>query len=370
MPLKLMLVCSSLLLSACVATTEKQTNVSETTPPTPTTAQGSKLTSASVPSKPDEVSGCRPDRKGSVEVIQVGPRMHTVGGELAGFNPCNRFVQFAIPANNTKPPVMILMHGAGGARDNSMKFELFRQMGMAVLSFDAYKMNNLQQGEMFWLSQASYEARQRMFYKIAKQAYDWVLSQSNVDTSQLYMYGISNGADVVLNLAAVVSPNHVRAVFAEGAAGAGLGLPNKLQVPVVMIFGKEDNYASVGNNNKRWLNQWPCRFNAPQGLYPDKNDPTPEPLPPGNAINCNALGGGNDLTQTTLDWSERQKASGADIKVWFYEGAAHGILTYSPLTRRSITSGGNVMGGNIGAEQSAKSILAEDIKAVIFSAGN
>lgn len=367
--MKLMLVFSTLLLSACVATTEKQTSVSETTPPTPTTAQGSNPASVSVPSKSDEVSGCRPDRKGSVEVIQVRPRMHTVGGELAGFNPCDNSVRFAMPANNTKPPVMILMHGGGGAADNSMTFELFRQMGMAVLSFDAYKMNNLQQGEMFWLSQASYEARQRMFYKVAKQAYDWVLSQPNVDTSRIYMYGLSNGADVVLNLAAVVSPKHVKAVFAEGAAGAGLGLPNKLQVPVVMIFGQEDNYATVGDNNKRWLNQWPCRFNAPQGLYPDKNDPTAEPLPPGNAANCNWLEGGNGLTQTTMDWIEKQKAAGANIQVWFYDGAAHGILTNSPLTRRSITSGGNAMGGNIGAEQSAKSKLAEDIKTVIFPAG-
>ena len=98
---KVMLVLGTLLLTACVTTTEKPAASNNPTTVPATAAQAVKQ------STPTDVtvvtdSGCRPDLKGNTEVIEVRPRMHTVGGELAGFDPCNESVRFAMPANITK----------------------------------------------------------------------------------------------------------------------------------------------------------------------------------------------------------------------------------------------------------------------------
>jgi len=63
----------------------------------------------------------------------------------------------------------------------------------------------------------------------------------------------------------------IKAVFSEAPAHAGMGMPDDIKVPLVLIFGKEDTYGTpVNNTGLRWLHNGSCRLNvyipeAPKG---------------------------------------------------------------------------------------------------------
>ena len=94
--------------------------------------------------------------------------------------------------------------------------------------------------------------RQMILLKTSYAAYEWVLNRSEIDNSKIFFYGISNGASIVLNLAGMVDPLHVRAVISEAPNPIGIGYPNAVKIPVQIIFGKLDDLsARVCKKKKR-----------------------------------------------------------------------------------------------------------------------
>jgi poly(3-hydroxybutyrate) depolymerase len=256
-----------------------------------------------------------------------------------------------------KPPLVIIAHGGGGLGmlERNLATALQRK-DIATLVFDAYHLNGFYQGYPFWGSQATNESRQRMIYKAAKGAYEWALTQSDkIDTRSIYLQGVSNGAAVVANLASVVSPEHVKAVIAEGLPGMGIGLPDTVAVPVKLVFGKLDNYGGKHQEDWMWQRQDLCRVNRA---------PSAE-VPVGNAAQCNGRQNPTNLTEKPIDWMNRLKAQKADIDVWFYDNAAHGIFQ-GPIDRKMLTYGtDNVTFSWTGSENSAKEKMLADLLKLI-----
>lgn len=235
-----------------------------------------------------------------------------VRGELSGFDPCHRSVRYEVPTTTSLPPLVISVHGGGGRSDAEAITRQFAAQGMATLLFDAYAHNGVppRTGNAF---------RQMMLYRVALQAYQWALTRSEIDTRRIYLYGISNGASVVVNLAAVVDPAHVKGVFAEAPTPVGIGYPEAIRVPLLIAFGRQDDLgAKVGQ--KRWLISDPCRFTLEF-----------VEAPPGTARTCsNRNPGGRMLT--TLEWLDqlKQRDQGS-VQVRYFEGVAHGAFL-GPLT--------------------------------------
>ena len=288
-------------------------------------------------------------------LVEVAPGMHSVSGPLASFDPANASVEFRLPA--TRPaPLVIFVHGGGGGGDVRAVMGAVHAAGVAVLGFDAYRMNGFDRPSGFWVRNMTYEARQRMIFTTALGAYRWAILQEGVDASRIHIYGISNGADVVANLAAVVDPAHVRTVFAEGIAGAGLGLPDRLVVPVRAIFGRLDNYAGQTETDWRWQRSVPCRLNM-AGFDG----------PPGNAAGCNPDVNPRGRTQSPAAWIEAQRAKGADIDTWFYEDGAHGIFI-GPLRRQTMAWPSGVLHASVGGTDAARKAMLGDLLARIDAA--
>lgn len=252
-----------------------------------------------------EANQCRP------QAIQrpalVGMAVH---GELSGFDPCHSSVSFKIPnapAHSKKPPLVIAVHGGGGRADAEAITNAFFVNGMATLIFDAYKHNNVppRTGNAY---------RQMMLYKVALQAYEWALTRQDVDVQRIYLYGISNGASVVLNLAAVVDPKHVQGVFSEAPTPVGIGYPWEIQVPVLIAFGKEDDLgARVGQ--RRWMISDPCRFTIRNADGPS-----------GTADHCSQSNTSGTML-TTLQWAEKVKTKdNGKLEIQYFEGVAHGAF--------------------------------------------
>ena len=287
------------------------------------------------------------------QLVAISPGMHTLSGPVATFDPQNPSVDLRLPSGRARPPLIIFVHGGGGMRDSLAAMAAFHAAGVAVLGFDAYRMNGFERDWRFWVQNMTYEARQRMIYTSALGAYHWAITQPGIDVSRVYIYGLSNGADVVANLAAVVDPAHVRAVFAEGLAGAGLGLPDHLRVPVRAIFGKLDNYAGRTADDLRWQRRVPCALNV--AVF-DR--------PPGNAAQCSRDVNPHGRTQAPADWVQTRKSQGADVEMWFYDNAAHGIFT-SPLRQQMMQWPGMLAHASIGADDAARAALLADVLALI-----
>ena len=185
-------------------------------------------------------------------------------GELSGFDPCNKTVEFKVPELLPKPGLIISVHGGGGKKDAAKINAEFYEIGYATLIFDAYDMNSIS------LRRIGNAYRQMMLLKTSYAAYKWVLRRKEIDNKNIYFYGISNGASAVLNIAGMVSPTHVRGIISEAPNPIGIGYPNSIKIPIQIIFGDLDDLsAPIGK--KRWEISAPCylnrRFNfAPMGF--------------------------------------------------------------------------------------------------------
>jgi poly(3-hydroxybutyrate) depolymerase len=306
---------------------------------------------------------CQPAPADVAQIVPIRPRFHTVSGPLSTFDPCHKSVQLKVPARwngsplPVKPPLVIIAHGGGGLGALEMNLATALQKhDIATLVFDAYQLNGFYQGYPFWGSQATNESRQSMIYKAAKGAYEWALTQSDkVDTRSIYLQGVSNGAAVVANLASVVDPDHVKAVIPEGLPGMGIGLPDTVAVPVRLMFGRLDNYGGKHQEDWMWQRQDSCRVNRAPGSE----------TPAGNARQCNGRQNPTDLTEKPIDWMNRLKAQGADMDVWFYENAAHGIFQ-GPIDRKMLTYGtDNLTFSWTGSDSSAKEKMLADLVKLI-----
>ena len=226
----------------------------------------------------DPPSGAASD---APRLVQLRPGVHGVAGRLAGFDPGHRSADLRVPAGAGPFPLVVFVHGGGGAGDSAAAMAAFHAQGVAVNGFD--------RPSSFWVREVTYDARQRMIFTVARGAIAWGRAQDRIDRDRVFAYGLSNGADVVVNLAAAIAPTELRGAIAEGMAGAGLGLPDRLQVPLQAVFGRLDDYGAPQPGTWRWERRVPCALSAP---FAD--------APPGSALRCNAATGG--LGEAPIAW--------------------------------------------------------------------
>lgn len=307
---------------------------------------------------------CRPAPPGVAQLVEIRSGFHRVQGPLAEFDPCHRSVQLSMPGFFAdkiadKPPLMIIAHGGNGP--GGAEQEMVRRMnarGVATLLFDAYEMNGFQyRGTSLFLTGTTNESRQRMIFKATLGAYQWVRQDPRIDTTRLFIHGLSNGGSVALNMAAVVDPAHVRMVFSEGAPSAGIGMPDKIRVPLKMVFGKIDNYGGRTEDDWMHLRTDPCVVNQPA-----------EGAAPGSTQRCSVHNNPNAQGQSPFQWGEQLKAVGQPLEFWFYEEAAHGLLA-GPIDRGMRTYGSGPTAsqrfGWIGATQAAANRFVADLMKAI-----
>lgn len=309
---------------------------------------------------------CRPAPAGVARLIEIRPGFHRVEGPLAEFDPCHRSVQLSLPGGARgpgmpAPPLVIIAHGGNGP--GRAERELVRRLdahGVATLLFDAYEMNGFQyRGTSLFLTGTSNESRQRMILKAALGAYHWVLRQTGVDTTRLFIHGLSNGGSVALNMAALVDPAHVRMVFAEGPSPTGIGMPDRIRVPLQLIFGRLDNYGGRAEDDWMATRTDPCAFNRPSPL-----------AAAGTARQCSLFANPSAMTISPQAWGERLRAEGQPVELRFYDDAAHGLLA-GPIVRGMRVYGAgpdaSTRFGWTGASREAADRYVEDLMVTIRS---
>lgn len=286
---------------------------------------------------------CAPHERGDLALVPLRPNFFTVSGRMGGFDPCEANVKFRVPSGASKPPLMISVHGGGGIHDVLHSDDAFSRYGMATLVFDAYAMQGLAgRTALFWARSVTNEARQRMIYSTALAAYRWATQRTDIDTQRIYLFGISNGAAVVANLAGVADPAHVKGVIAEGITPIGLGLPDEIRVPVQLVFGKLDDFGNPDPKGHRSTLSDDCRLNIQFAS-----------VPVGSSTQCNQSTPGKRIPNA-LEWVSTLQKRGGQIEVIYVEGMAHNAY-FGPLVRRTATWGnGQTLGASLGATDAAR----------------
>ena len=265
-------------------------------------------------------SDCRPAPAGTTTLVDGG-HIKWVTGVLADFDPCHRSVSldtpsFFAPKRGINPPLVIVVHGGGGLSSYERSFaRLMNQQGYATLVFDAFEMNGLSSGSDLVTYQMSNAARQKMLYKVAYGAYLWAIHREKIDTTRIFVQGLSNGGSVSINLAGAVDPAHVKGVIAEGSPAAGIGFPNALNVPLLMLYGAADVYGGVLPNDFMHLRGNPCPFNDFYALAPI-----------GFGAVCNKEVGYEKSMPSPLAWFQKAKEAGFDVRFELVEGGGHGMM--------------------------------------------
>lgn len=289
---------------------------------------------------------CLPQARGAVELSALRPGFFTVTGRLGGFDPCEASVKFRTPSRAARAPLMISVHGGGGIQDVLKSDEAFFQHGMATLAFDAYAMQGLPgRSSLFWARSVTNEARQRMIYTTALAAYRWAIQRDDIDTARIYLFGVSNGAAVVANLAGVVDPAHVKGVIAEGITPIGLGLPDEIRVPVQLAFGRLDDFGNADPDGKRWTLSDDCRLNI---QLPG--------VPIGSASRCNQATPGQRIP-TPLAWAEAVQRRGGQVEVLYVDDMAHNAYFGALVCQRATWGSGQTLGASLGATDAAREVF-------------
>lgn len=294
---------------------------------------------------------CQPQAQGSAELKEIRPRYYTVTGTLGGFDPCHSSVEFKRPNSAQPAPLVLAVHGGGGIKDVHNISRALGNAGFATLIFDAYTMQGLPSREsVFWARSLTNESRQRMIWATALGAYQWAITRTDIDASRIYLYGISNGATMVANLAAVVSPAHVKGAIAEGLTPIGLGLPNTLQVPLLAIFGKLDDFGSTNPSIMRWDLTEPCRFNiqAPS-------------LPAGTSQTCSRTAPSGTMP-SALQWLESVRSQGSVVQIEYIEQVAHCGFCMPLRLGRATWANGQTMGASLGASDAGRQALLQSMR--------
>lgn len=261
-------------------------------------------------------------------VVDRGP-VKTVVGPLARFNPCHSSVRLDTPSffakkRGEKPPLVIIAHGGGGLGGYERDFARWmNQQGYATLVFDAFQMNGLTPFSDLLLYNMSNGGRQRMIYKATLGAYQWAQKSAKVDTTKIFFQGLSNGAAVSINMAGAVDPAHVRGVIAEGSPSTGIGFPDEIKVPLLLLYGGADNYGGLHKDDWMHLRAMPCGYND---SYPV--------APIGFSQGCNRTVNQNNPMPSPQGWFETIKAKGHDVRLELIEGGGHGMM-FSDFTSSS-----------------------------------
>jgi len=306
-------------------------------------------------------SQCVPASPENTKVVASGS-LKTVEGTLAEFDPCHRSVQLSMPSifakkRGVKPPVVIIAHGGGGVGGYEREFsKLMNQNGFATLLYDAFEMNGLTSGSDLLLYQMRNSARQRMIYKATLGAYQWVLKNDKVDVYNIFIQGLSNGASVAINMASSADGQHLKGVIAEGAPAAGIGFPNDIHVPLLMIYGSADVYGGTRADDFMHVRGNACLQNDYDALAPK-----------GFSENCNRHVNSTDAMPHPLAWFEKIKSKGSDIQFELVDGGGHGMMfdSYSASVRP--LPGGRSMYTSRGASGDARTRLEKRVIAFLES---
>lgn len=288
-------------------------------------------------------SDCNPSSPEDTKIVERGP-VKTVTGPLANFDPCHKSVRldtpsFFAPKRGDKPPLVIIAHGGGGLGGYEREFaKLMNQQGYATLIFDAYEMNGLVTGSDLLVYFMSNGGRQRMIFKATLGAYRWAVKNEKIDTSKIFIQGLSNGAAVALNMANAVDGTHVRGVIAEGGPSAGIGFPDDIKVPVLLLYGTADNYGGLRKDDLMHLRAMPCGYNDYYALAPD-----------GFAKSCNRTANPTNPMPSPLGWYETLKTKGQDIRLELIEGGGHGMMFDDFSSSSSQLAGGRMFFRSRGA---------------------
>lgn len=263
---------------------------------------------------------CSPSPAEDTQVVDRGP-VKTVQGPLATFDPCHRSVRldrpaFFAPRRGDTPPLVLIAHGGGGLGGYERDFaKWMNQQGFATLVFDAFEMNGLVPRSDLLVFNMSNGGRQRMIYKATLGAYRWALQQPQIDTRKIFIQGLSNGGSVAINMAAAVDATHVRGVIAEGAPSTGIGFPDAIRVPLLLVYGAADHYGGTHADDWMHLRALPCAFND--------HDPS---APMGFTRSCSRTQNPGQRMPSPQAWYERAKAQGQDVRFDLIDGGGHGIL--------------------------------------------
>lgn len=306
-------------------------------------------------------SQCVPSSPENIKIVDSGS-IKTVEGPLADFDPCHGSVQLSMPSvfskkRADKPPLVIIAHGGGGVGGYEREFaKLMNQNGFATLLYDAFEMNGLRSGSDLLLNQMRNSARQRMIYKATLGAYKWVQKNDKVDVSKIFVQGLSNGGSVAVNMAASTDGKNLKGVIAEGSPAAGIGFPNDINVPLLMIYGSADVYGGTRADDFMHLRGNACLQND---FY--------ELAPKGFSEACHRNLNSTNLMPTPVAWFEQIKAKGGDIKFELVEGGGHGMLFDSFSSSVRHLSGGRSMYTSRGAGGDARTRLEKMVIAFLES---
>lgn len=296
-------------------------------------------------------SKCKPSLPEYTKVVASGS-IKTVEGTLADFDPCHRSIQLSMPSlfakkRGEKPPVVIIAHGGGGVGGYEREFaKLMNQKGFATLLYDAFEMNGLTSGSELLLYQMRNSARQRMIYKVTLGAFQWILKDDKVDVNHIFVQGLSNGGSVAINMASATDGKNLKGVIAEGAPAAGIGFPNDINVPLLMIYGSADVYGGTRAEDYMHVRGNACLQNDYYELAPK-----------GFSEKCHRNSNTADLMPHPLAWYEKIKSKSKDINFELVDGGGHGMMFDSFSSSVRQISGGRSMYTSRGASEDARTRL-------------
>lgn len=265
-------------------------------------------------------SDCRPYNSADTQVVDRGP-VKTVVGPLANFNPCHSSVRLDTPSffakrRGEKPPLVIIAHGGGGLGGYERDFaRLMNQQGFATLIFDAFEMNGLQPRSELLVYNMSNGGRQRMIFKATLGAFRWAIKRNDIDNSRVFVQGLSNGGAVAVNMAALTDAPQIKGVIAEGAPTTGIGFPNNLTAPLLMVYGLADNYGGERAEDFLYLRAPVCSMNDHYPVAPE-----------GFTMQCGRVSNRDDIGPSPKVWYEDKLAQGQPVRLELIDGGGHGML--------------------------------------------
>jgi hypothetical protein len=246
------------------------------------------------------------------------------------------------------------MHGGGGGGDSQAKLAgALNKEGVSTLFFDAFKMNKLYKDARWWAWNNTTGPKQRMLYHSNLAAVKWLAKNTDTAEMDIHLYGVSSGATAALNISSNGDLPNLKSVLIEGTAPMGIGLPDSLLKPVFFIFGAQDNYGGVTEDEFVWKRVVPCSWNVPI-----------LETPYGNAAGCNSFENRDSKINSLDDYIKNQKNKGASLSVKYYDEAGHDIFDGRIRKYRMNAPAGSLY-ATMGAAGGVSDKLLKDILAFI-----
>ena len=167
---------------------------------------------------------------------------------------------------------------------------------------------------------------------------------------------IEHDIETISNLCPRVAVLNFGQLIAEGAPAAGIGFPNDIHVPLLMIYGSADVYGGNRADDFMHLRGNACLQND---FY--------ELAPKGFSEACHKNANSTNLMPTPLAWYEQIKSKGRDIKFELVEGGGHGMMVDSYSSSVRPLGGGRSMYMSRGASGDARTRLEKRVIAFLES---